>query len=40
MANILLGATGSVAAVRVPLLVEQFRSLGHEVCVVATDLSP
>lgn len=37
MANILLGATGSVAAVRVPLLVEQFRSLGHEVRVVATD---
>jgi len=36
MANILLGATGSVAAVRLPMLVEQFRAQGHEVRVVAT----
>jgi len=36
MANILLGATGSVAAVRVPMLVERFRAQGHEVRVVAT----
>jgi len=37
MANVLLGATGSVAAVRVPLLVEQFTAAGHAVKVVATD---
>jgi len=37
MANILLGATGSVAAVRVPMLVEQFRAHGHEVRIVATE---
>jgi len=36
MANILLGATGSVAAVRVPLLVEQFQATGHTVRIVAT----
>lgn len=37
MANVLLGATGSVAAVRVPLLVEQLHAAGHAVKVVATD---
>jgi phosphopantothenoylcysteine decarboxylase len=37
MANVLLGATGSVAAVRVPALVEVFRAAGHAVKVVATD---
>ena len=37
MANVLLGATGSVAAVRVPLLVEQLIAAGHAVKVVATD---
>ncbi len=36
MANVLLGATGSVAAVRVPLLVEQLQAAGHAVRVVAT----
>lgn len=37
MANVLLGATGSVAAVRVPDLVAKFTALGHAVKVVATD---
>jgi phosphopantothenoylcysteine decarboxylase len=37
MANVLLGATGSVAAVRVPALVEQLTAAGHAVKVVATD---
>lgn len=37
MANVLLGATGSVAAVRVPRLVEAFAAAGHAVKVVATD---
>lgn len=37
MANVLLGATGSVAAVRVPALVDAFRAAGHRVRVVATD---
>ena len=36
MANVVLGATGSVAAVRVPLLVEQLQAAGHAVRVVAT----
>ena len=36
MANVLLGATGSVAAVRVPVLVEQLQAAGHAVRVVAT----
>ncbi|MBY0459544.1 MAG: phosphopantothenoylcysteine decarboxylase [Gemmataceae bacterium] len=36
MANVLLGATGSVAAVRVPALVEQLTAAGHAVRVVAT----
>lgn len=37
MANVLLGATGSVAAVRVPTLVDAFHAAGHQVRVVATD---
>lgn len=37
MANILLGATGSVAAVRVPLLFDELTSRGHAVKIVATD---
>ncbi|MBA4189781.1 MAG: phosphopantothenoylcysteine decarboxylase [Planctomycetaceae bacterium] len=37
MANILLGATGSVAAVRVPALFEALVAAGHAVKVVATD---
>jgi phosphopantothenoylcysteine decarboxylase len=37
MANILLGATGSVAAVRVPALCEALLASGHAVKVVATD---
>jgi phosphopantothenoylcysteine decarboxylase len=36
MANILLGATGSVAAIRVPELYRQLRLAGHAVKVVAT----
>ncbi len=36
MANVLLGATGSVAAVRVPALVEAFAAAGHPVKIVAT----
>ena len=37
MPNVLLGATGSVAAVRVPALVEALTAAGHAVKVVATD---
>lgn len=37
MANVLVGATGSVAAVRVPTLVESLTAAGHSVQVVATD---
>jgi phosphopantothenoylcysteine decarboxylase len=37
MANVLLGATGSVAAVRVPALVDAFRAAGPQVRVEATD---
>src|SRR3954470_5998042 len=37
MANILLGATGSVAAVKTPDLVAGLRRAGHAVKVVATD---
>jgi phosphopantothenoylcysteine decarboxylase len=37
MAKILLGATGSVAAVRVPALFEALTAAGHAVKVVATD---
>ena len=36
MANVLLGATGSVAAVRVPALADAFTAAGHAVRVVAT----
>lgn len=37
MANVLLGATGSVAAVRVPALVAELTAAGHSVKIVATD---
>jgi phosphopantothenoylcysteine decarboxylase len=37
MANVLLGATGSVAAVRVPALGEAITAAGHDVKVVATN---
>ncbi len=37
MANILVGATGSVAAVKVPELYAGLRAAGHAVRVVATD---
>ena len=37
MANVLLGATGSVAAIRVPALFEALAKAGHAVKVVATD---
>jgi phosphopantothenoylcysteine decarboxylase len=37
MANVLLGATGSVAAVRVPALFDALTGAGHAVKVVATD---
>ena len=37
MAHILLGATGSVAAVRVPALAQALAAAGHDVKVVATD---
>jgi phosphopantothenoylcysteine decarboxylase len=37
MANILLGVTGSVAAIRTPALVAALQAVGHTVRVVATD---
>ena len=37
MARILLGVTGSVAAVRTPLLFQSLRAAGHTVRVVATE---
>lgn len=37
MAKVLLGVTGSVAAVRVPLLVNGLHAAGHEFFVVATN---
>jgi phosphopantothenoylcysteine decarboxylase len=37
MANVLIGATGSVAAVRVPALYEALTAAGHAVKIVATD---
>src|SRR5471030_2500726 len=37
MANILLGVTGSVAAIKTPELVAGLRDAGHAVKVVATD---
>jgi phosphopantothenoylcysteine decarboxylase len=36
MANVLLGVTGSVAAIRVPALYEELKRAGHQVKVVAT----
>jgi len=36
MANVLLGVTGSVAAIRTPQLTEELRRAGHRVKVVAT----
>jgi phosphopantothenoylcysteine decarboxylase len=39
MANVLLGATGSVAAVRVPALYDALAAAGHAVKVVATHAS-
>jgi phosphopantothenoylcysteine decarboxylase len=39
MAKILLGVTGSVAAVRTPALVASLRTAGHDVRVVATESS-
>jgi phosphopantothenoylcysteine decarboxylase len=39
MANVLLGVTGSVAAVRTPSLFEALTRSGHDVRVVATDAS-
>ena len=36
MANVLLGVTGSVAAVKTPILYERLKSLGHCVKIVAT----
>jgi phosphopantothenoylcysteine decarboxylase len=37
MANVLLGVTGSVAAVRVPTLFTELTAAGHAVKIVATD---
>lgn len=37
MARILLGVTGSVAALRAPLLATAFRSAGHDLRLVATE---
>jgi phosphopantothenoylcysteine decarboxylase len=37
MANVLLGVTGSVAAIRTPLLYDRLQRVGHRVRVVATD---
>jgi phosphopantothenoylcysteine decarboxylase len=39
MANVLLGVTGSVAAIRTPALFEQLRQAGHQVKIVATAAS-
>ena len=39
MANVLLGVTGSVAAVRVPALYGLLKERGHTVKVVATQAS-
>jgi phosphopantothenoylcysteine decarboxylase len=39
MANVLLGVTGSVAAIKTPLLFEALRHDGHQVRVVATQAS-
>jgi phosphopantothenoylcysteine decarboxylase len=37
MANVLLGATGSVAAIRVPAIFDALHAAGHSISVVATD---
>ncbi|MFN4260490.1 MAG: flavoprotein [Gemmataceae bacterium] len=37
MANVLLGVTGSVAAIKTPLLFEQLGQAGHRVQIVATN---
>ncbi len=37
MANVLLGATGSVAAIRIPALFEALNAAGHAVKIVATE---
>lgn len=39
MANVLLGVTGSVAAIRTPMLFEELKRAGHGVKVVATSAS-
>ena len=39
MANVLLGVTGSVAAVRAPTLYERLKDCGHAVKIVATQAS-
>jgi phosphopantothenoylcysteine decarboxylase len=39
MANVLLGVTGSVAALRTPALYEELKRAGHQVKVVATEAS-
>ena len=39
MANLLLGVTGSVAAIKTPLVFETLRRAGHAVKVVATQAS-
>jgi len=39
MANVLLGVTGSVAAIRTPALYDQLKQAGHRVRVVATQAS-
>src|SRR5437868_2583243 len=39
MAKVLLGVTGSVAAMRTPDLYEQLKQAGHSVKVVATEAS-
>ncbi len=39
MARLVLGATGSVAAIKVPLLAKELVEMGHDVRVVATEAS-
>jgi phosphopantothenoylcysteine decarboxylase len=39
MANVLLGVTGSVAAIRTPVLYQELKQAGHQVKVVATRAS-
>jgi phosphopantothenoylcysteine decarboxylase len=39
MANVLLGVTGSVAAIRTPLIFDALRQAGHAVRVIATEPS-